>query len=141
MSEFEAAYSRNWYRSDQCRSHDLVGRGGLGLAGYRLSYVVAMSNDLALQVITGIYVACNAVRLLSYLPQIAAVARERSGAHAISLVTWLFWTLSNAATAVYCSTVINDALLAGTMWGNAAGCFAVASLTVMKRQRYGWIRA
>ena len=100
-----------------------------------------MSNDLILQVITGIYVACNAVRLLSYVPQIVAVARENSGAHAISLVTWLFWTLSNAVTAVYCSTVVNDLLLTGMMWGNAAGCCAVASLTVMKRKRYGWVRA
>lgn len=100
-----------------------------------------MSNDLILHAITGIYVACNAVRLVSYVPQIVAVAREHSGAHAISLVTWFFWTLSNAATAVYCSTVVNDVLLTGTMWGNTVGCFAVASLTVMKRQRYGWTRA
>ena len=100
-----------------------------------------MSNELILQATTGIYVACNAVRLLSYVPQIVAVGCEHSGAHAISLVTWSFWTLSNAATAVYCSTVINDLLLTSTMWGNAAGCFAVASLTMMKRQRYGWRRA
>lgn len=99
-----------------------------------------MSPDFLLQTITAVYVACNAVRLLSYVPQIFAVAREASGAHAISLATWLFWTLSNAATAIYCSTVINDLLLAGTMWGNAVGCVAVASLTMMKRQRYGWSR-
>jgi len=100
-----------------------------------------MSNDLLLQAITGVYVSSNAVRLLFYVPQIVAVAREHSGAHAISLVTWFFWMISNAATAVYCSTVIDDYLLTGMMWGNAVGCFAVASLTVMKRQRYGWTRA
>lgn len=100
-----------------------------------------MSNDLILNAITGIYVACNAVRLLSYVPQIVAVVREPSGAYAISLFTWFFWTLSNAASAVYCSTVVNDFLLTGAMWGNAVGCFAVASLTFMKRQRYGWTRA
>lgn len=100
-----------------------------------------MEQDIFLQSVTAVYVACNAVRLLSYVPQIIAVARERSGAHALSLATWLFWTLSNASTAIYCSTVINDLLLASTMWGNAAGCMAVASLTMMKRQRYGWVRA
>lgn len=100
-----------------------------------------MTQDLLLQSITGIYVACNAVRLFSCVPQIIAVAREHSGAHAISLTTWLFWTLSNAATAIYCSTVIRDSLLAGINWGNAAGCMAVVSLTMMKRRRYGWVRA
>ena len=100
-----------------------------------------MANDLLLQLITVVYVGCNAVRLFSYIPQIIAVARERSGAHALSLATWCFWTLSNAATAIYCSTVINDFLLASTMWGNAVGCLAVALLTVMKRQRYGWRRS
>jgi hypothetical protein len=79
--------------------------------------------------------------LASYVPQIVAVARENSGAHAVSLVTWLFGTLSNAALAIYCSTAIHDLVLTSTMWGNAAGCFAVASLTMMKRQRYGWVRA
>lgn len=100
-----------------------------------------MTQELVLQAITGVYVACNAVRLLSYIPQIIAVSRERSGAHAISLATWLFWTLSNVATAIYCSTVIHDLLLATAMWGNACGCIAVASLTIAKRQRYGWTRA
>ncbi len=100
-----------------------------------------MSNDLLLQLVTGVYVACNAARLLAYVPQIVAVARENSGAHAISLVTWLFWTVSNISTAVYCATITMDALLTSMMCGNAAGCFAVASLTVMKRQRYGWARA
>jgi hypothetical protein len=99
-----------------------------------------MQQAVLLQSITAVYVACNAVRLLSYIPQIVAVARERSGAHALSLTTWFFWTLSNASTAIYCSTVINDVLLASTMWGNAAGCMAVASLTLLKRQRYGWVR-
>lgn len=99
-----------------------------------------MTQELLAQSITAIYVACNGVRLLSYIPQIVAVARERSGAHALSLTTWFFWTLSNASSAVYCSTVVTDVLLASAMWGNAAGCMAVASLTVMKRQRYGWQR-
>jgi len=99
-----------------------------------------MQHDVFLQSVTAIYVACNAVRLLSYVPQIIAVARERSGAHALSLTTWLFWTISNASTAIYCSTVITDMLLASTMWGNAAGCMAITSLTLAKRQRYGWVR-
>ena len=100
-----------------------------------------MSNDLMMQSITAIYAVCNALRLLSYVPQIVAVAREDSGAHAISLTSWIFWLLSHAATALYCATVVNDPLLAGMMWGNTAGCLGVVLLTTLKRQRYGWARA
>jgi len=100
-----------------------------------------MSNELVLLGITGIYTVCNTLRLLSYLPQIVAVARENSGAHAISLMSWWFWMVSHAATAVYCATVVKDPLLAAMMWGNTVGCVAVVALTMMKRQRYGWKRA
>ncbi len=41
----------------------------------------------------------------------------------------VFLNAQQRATAVCCSTVVNDLLLTGTMGGNAAGCFAVASLT------------
>lgn len=99
-----------------------------------------MHGDVALQSITAVYAVCNALRLLSYVPQIVAVARENSGAHAISIASWLFWMLSHAVTAVYGNTVLNDLLLASMMWGNAAGCLGIVVLTVAKRQRYGWIR-
>ena len=100
-----------------------------------------MSNDLVLQSITAIYALCNAARLLSYVPQIVAVARETSGAYAISLVSWLFWLLSHVATALYSAVVVKDALLAGMMWGNAAGCLGVVLLTTVKRRQHGWLRA
>ena len=99
-----------------------------------------MSQELLLQSITAIYAVCNVVRLLFYVPQIVAVARECSGAHAISIVTWTFWSLSHAVTAVYCYAIVHDALLGFMMWGNAFGCFAVVVLTTAKRQRYGWRR-
>lgn len=91
-------------------------------------------------IITGIYALCNAVRLLFYVPQIVAVARERSPAHAISLMCWIFWSVSHAITAIYCYAVVNDGLLSGMMWGNAIGCVAVVALTTMKRRQYGWAR-
>ena len=59
-----------------------------------------MSNESILLAITALYTVCNGLRLLSYVPQIVAVARENSGAHAISLVSWSSWLLSHAATAL-----------------------------------------
>lgn len=92
-------------------------------------------------IVTAIYATCSAVRILSYVPQMLAVARERSAAHAVSLVSWTFWSISHAATAVYGSVVTHDALLSAMMWSNAAGCSAIVALTVMKRRRYGLSRA
>lgn len=100
-----------------------------------------MSNELLLQWITASYAVCNSVRLLFYAPQIVAIAREHSGAHAISIATWVFWSFSHAVTAVYCYAVVNDALLGSMMWGNAFGCIAVVTLTAAKRRRYGWSRS
>ncbi len=97
-----------------------------------------MSNELILSAITALYTICNALRLLSYVPQIVAVARENSGAHAISLVSWSFWLLSHAATALYCAAVAKDPLLAAMMGGNSVGCGGVVALTMIKRHRYGW---
>ncbi len=99
-----------------------------------------MSQNEILLSITAIYTVCNVVRLAFYVPQIMAVAREPSGAHAISLATWMFWSFSHGVTAIYCYAVVKDALLCGMMWGNAIGCVAVVALTVAKRRRYGWSR-
>ena len=94
-----------------------------------------MSHDLVLHVIGTAYVICNSLRLCAYVPQVTAVVRDRGGAEAISLPTWMFWAFSHAVTGVYCATVANDVLLAGMTWGNCAGACAVAALTAMKRRQ------
>ena len=91
-------------------------------------------------IVTVIYTACSAVRLLFYVPQMMAVARERSAAHAISLTSWTFWSISHAATAMYASTITNDVLLSAMMCGNAVGCIGIVAMTAIKRRRYGWSR-
>lgn len=91
-------------------------------------------------VVTAIYAFCSAVRLFFYVPQMLAVARERAAAHAISLISWIFWTVSHAATAVYGYVVANDALLSWMMCGNTLGCLGIVTLTALKRQHYGWTR-
>jgi hypothetical protein len=93
-----------------------------------------MDNELMMRGILAIYIAMNALRLLAYLPQIAAVARDPHGAAAISMPTWIFWACSHASTAVYCMLIAGDALLAGMMWGSCAGASAIAALTILKRR-------
>ena len=96
-----------------------------------------MTQELLLHSITAIYAVCNVVRLLFYVPQLLAVARDPLDACAISLSTWTFWTLSHAVTTVYCGMVVCDLLLAAMMFGNTVGSCAIVGLTAHKRFAHG----
>jgi hypothetical protein len=78
----------------------------------------------------------NALRIVSYLPQILRVARDRSGATAISYSTWSMWTCANLSTGAYAIVNLQDAWLAVVSLVNAAGCLAVILLTLWKRRRF-----
>lgn len=79
------------------------------------------------------YAASNALRLASYAPQIWRVARDHSGAQAISCLTWNLWIVANATTALYAWTHLHDLALTVTNAGNALCCAAVVLITLGKR--------
>lgn len=87
-----------------------------------------------LAVLTTVSVACNALRMVSYVPQIVAVHRDRSGARAISLLAWSLWLLANFSTGLYGSWVSPDLLVASTGFGNAMANATVIGLTLWKRR-------
>lgn len=77
--------------------------------------------------------AFNALRLVSYFPQIIAVARDRDGAKAISIACWSIWIGANTSACFYAWVNLGDAVMALMMGFNAVCCTAVVALALCKR--------
>jgi hypothetical protein len=75
----------------------------------------------------------NGARVVAYAPQIRCLIRDNTNAAAVSLVTWTFFTLANAATVAYALLVINDHLMAGVFALNLLGCLVIVALIGKKR--------
>ena len=75
----------------------------------------------------------NLLRLVSYFPQIVAVARDDHGAHAISLTCWTVWIGANATTALYSWVKLADFALASVSAFNTVCCLLVFFIAGYKR--------
>jgi DMSO reductase anchor subunit len=86
------------------------------------------------------FTAFSGLRLVSYLPQIYKVARDRNGASTISYATWILWTGCNLSTGFYAVVNLSDLLLAAASVLYALCCLAVIALTAAKRRRVSVLR-
>ena len=79
------------------------------------------------------YLVTNAVRVLSYLPQIVTVWRCRDGARSLSLWTWSLWTASHITAVLYGTLVVLDLFFVAISTVNLTGCGAVTLIATRRR--------
>ncbi|MGY3610181.1 MULTISPECIES: hypothetical protein [unclassified Bradyrhizobium] len=90
------------------------------------------SSDIAYY----LFAIFNALRLISYLPQIYKIAQDTNGASAISYSTWFLWIAANGSTAVYSLSNLGDITMALTNGFNALCCAIVVGLTAFKHRQF-----
>lgn len=95
-----------------------------------------MEHNLTFQSILVAYTFFNAFRLLAYIPQIIALAKEESAAKAISLITYWMWVGANFTTALYATVIMPDIWLASVSYINSGLCLAVSLMIHYKRRKY-----
>src|SRR6266849_9177790 len=83
-----------------------------------------------------VFTFCNSLRFLAYIPQIAKVIRDQSGAEAISFGTWSLFLASHASATAYALENQGDLTMASLFLGNALGCAAILLIAAWKRSRH-----
>jgi hypothetical protein len=79
------------------------------------------------------FAVLNIGRILAYFPQFLQVYRDPHGAAAVSVLTWALFTAANVATVLYVLVATGDRIVATVFALNAAGCLAIAVMTMIKR--------
>lgn len=79
------------------------------------------------------FLVTNAGRVLAYLPQIVAIARDRNRAAAVSCATWSLFFVSNLASALYAGIIATDVAMMVAFAANTLCCAAIVGLLCWKR--------
>lgn len=80
------------------------------------------------------FLLTNIARVLAYVPQIIAIARDVGRAKAVSCSTWSLFFVSNLTSALYAATVSADLAMASAFVVNTACCAIIIGLLCWKRR-------
>ena len=83
-----------------------------------------------------VFMLCNSLRVVAYVPQITKAARDQSGAEAISFLTWGLFLFSNASAVAYALVNKDDWMMAAIFLGNTVGCAALLLVGAWQRKRH-----
>lgn len=83
-----------------------------------------------------LFTVFNGARILAYIPQIRAAARDRTGSRAVSRTTWSLFFVANLSGVGYALVNVDDLRLALIFAGNAVCCLAIVLATMFARRRH-----
>lgn len=83
-----------------------------------------------------LFTFCNAARIIAYLPQIHAAARDQTGSRAVSRATWTLFLFAHLSGVAYAIINLGEVKLALIFAGNAACCVAILVATALSRRRH-----
>jgi hypothetical protein len=84
----------------------------------------------------GAFMLVNSLRILAYVPQMLAAAKDTNGASGVSYATWSLFLVSHLTTIVYAIVYVGDSVMALIFFGNASACLVVLTITFIKRRQY-----
>lgn len=89
---------------------------------------------MELEAITlALFTACNALRLVAYLPQIYKVATDAGSARSVSQTTWSTFLVANVSTSAYALANRADLGLALCFGANAICCAIILGIAFRRR--------
>lgn len=81
------------------------------------------------------FLLTNSARVLAYLPQIIAIARDEGRAKAVSGSTWSLFFVANLSSALYAGLLSGDSTMMIAFSANTACCAAIVGMLCWKRRR------
>jgi uncharacterized protein with PQ loop repeat len=97
--------------------------------------------DDLVKVVSWLFVAANAGRLLGYLPQIVKAWNCQNGASSVSRMTWGYFAFAHATGVLYAMIVIHDLSMALVFFGNFVVCCMLIIIVTWKKRtsnQAGW---
>lgn len=83
--------------------------------------------------LTVLYAGCGTVLIVGYVPQLLSAWNDRSGARAVSVVTWGLWCGDSLVEFCYAALVARDTTFSAVSFGHFLGCLVILAVALLRR--------
>jgi hypothetical protein len=86
------------------------------------------------ELVSWIFFATNAARILAYLPQLRSAWNCENGAASVNRLTWGYFSVAHLSGVLYALVVARDVGMAVVFLGNFAACLSLVVVITWKRR-------